>query len=124
MGKQKNNRKSATRGGTKASSARKGKGGGWLLPVLGAALIGLVAFSFWGGSSPFTGKSGAAHRVPGGERRQPLPAAYFGGVVARGYQIAREIPQVLDKLYCYCNCIENVGHLSNLSCFTDRHAAG
>ena len=123
MGKKKSRDKTATQQSRKALAPR-GSGGGWILPVLGTVLIGFGALTFWDSifSSPSGG--GIQHRVPGGERRPPLSPAFFGGAVARAYLVAREIPEVLDKIYCYCKCIENSGHLSNLSCFTDRHGAG
>ena len=57
------------------------------------------------------------------ETRQTLPPALFSGRVKRAYQIARDIPEVLDKLYCYCMCKENSGHKNLLTCFVDNHAA-
>jgi hypothetical protein len=39
------------------------------------------------------------------------------------HQVAREIPDVLDRLYCYCGCDKHAGHESLLSCYTDNHAA-
>jgi hypothetical protein len=38
--------------------------------------------------------------------------------------VARQIPVLLDKLYCYCNCHKYFGHKSLLSCYVDRHAEG
>ena len=58
------------------------------------------------------------------ETRQTLPPAFFGGRVKQAYQIARDIPEVLDKLYCYCLCKENNGHKNLLTCYVDNHAAG
>jgi hypothetical protein len=58
---------------------------------------------------------------PGGETRPTLSPALFFGRVAMAYRAAREIPQVLDKIYCYCDCELNFGHKSNLTCFVDRH---
>jgi hypothetical protein len=37
-----------------------------------------------------------------------------------GYQAAREIPQILDGLYCHCNCGERDHLRSLLSCFETR----
>ena len=42
----------------------------------------------------------------------------------RAYDIAREIPEVLDGLHCYCECDESMGHRSLLSCFESQQAAG
>ena len=57
------------------------------------------------------------------ETRQTLPPTLFSGRVRRAYQIARDIPEVLDKLYCYCMCKENSGHKNLLTCYVDNHAA-
>jgi hypothetical protein len=40
-----------------------------------------------------------------------------------GYQIAKEIPEVLAQIPCFCGC-EAVGHESLLDCFVDEHAVG
>jgi len=57
------------------------------------------------------------------ESRVPLSPALFVGKTAATYQMAHEIPDVLDQLYCYCECDRHMGHRSLLSCFTDSHAA-
>jgi len=46
--------------------------------------------------------------------------------VKAAYQAAKDIPWVLDSIYCYCKCKENPAtrHISLLSCFTGGHAAG
>jgi len=58
------------------------------------------------------------------EKKAPLSPARFVGQTARAYQIANEIPDILDQLYCYCGCDRSLGHKSLLSCFTDDHGAG
>jgi hypothetical protein len=40
-----------------------------------------------------------------------------------GYQVAREIPEILAQLPCFCGC-EAVGHENLLDCFVDEHAVG
>jgi len=57
------------------------------------------------------------------EDRPTLSPARFSGKVRRAYEIAREIPEVLDQLYCYCRCRENFGHKNLLSCYVDTHAS-
>ncbi len=37
------------------------------------------------------------------------------------YRMAAEIPEVLDGLYCYCDCHHNFGHRSLLDCFKSDH---
>ncbi|HJM82110.1 MAG TPA: CYCXC family (seleno)protein [Nitrospinota bacterium] len=43
----------------------------------------------------------------------------------RTYQIAKEIPDTLDKVFCYCYCEINpqFKHKSLLTCFVTQHAA-
>ncbi len=57
------------------------------------------------------------------ETRPTLDPALFVGKARLTHEIAREIPGVLDQLYCYCECDKHVGHKSLLSCYTDGHAA-
>jgi Protein of unknown function with PCYCGC motif len=40
-----------------------------------------------------------------------------------GYQVAREIPEILAQLPCFCGC-EAVGHENLLDCFVDEHGVG
>lgn len=44
---------------------------------------------------------------------------------ANAYQIAEEMPQTLDALYCYCKCKESATllHKTLLTCYTSDHAA-
>ena len=57
------------------------------------------------------------------EKNPTLPPLMFSGKARRAYKIARTIPEVLDRLYCYCRCRENSGHKNLLSCFVDTHAS-
>lgn len=57
------------------------------------------------------------------ETKIPLTPALFVGKTATAYQVAQEIPDILDQLYCYCECDKHMGHLTLLSCFVDSHAA-
>ena len=52
-----------------------------------------------------------------------LDPAGFSGKAAVAYQVAREIPDVLDQLQCYCACGSQYGHVSLLSCYADGHGA-
>jgi len=57
------------------------------------------------------------------EKNPTLSPQMFSGKVRRAYAIARTIPEVLDRLYCYCRCKENSGHKNLLSCYVDTHAS-
>ena len=52
-----------------------------------------------------------------------LSPSGFTGRAREAYQAAKDIPEVLDKLPCYCGCMQNFGHKSNLYCFHDDHGA-
>jgi len=41
----------------------------------------------------------------------------------QAYQIAKEIPQILVQIPCFCEC-EAYGHENLLDCFIDNHGAG
>ncbi|MFQ5693078.1 MAG: hypothetical protein ACE5IM_08555 [Nitrospinota bacterium] len=57
------------------------------------------------------------------ERRPVLPAALFVGRVREAYAEAKRIPEVFDRLYCYCRCREGHGHKTLLTCYTVTHAS-
>jgi hypothetical protein len=61
-----------------------------------------------------------------GEKRTTLePSLFKDERVKKAYQAAKEIPWVLDSIYCYCQCEESPAfrHRSLLSCYVDKHAA-
>ncbi len=61
-------------------------------------------------------------KLRGGETRATLSPMHFTGSTARAYAIAKEIPEVLDSLHCYCECKKHHGHKSLLTCYVDEHA--
>ena len=58
----------------------------------------------------------------GGENQPTLSPVTFIGETARAYKIAKENRDLLDSMFCYCNCKKNYGHKSLLSCYVDNHA--
>jgi hypothetical protein len=52
-----------------------------------------------------------------------LDPSLIKGKDREGYQIAKEIPEILARVPCFCGC-EAVGHESLLDCFVDDHAVG
>jgi hypothetical protein len=99
-------------------------------PLIGGLVVfiiaGLLAWGWVSSRGPKRGSSGDLTATAGYIRREtrtPLSAALFVGQTARAYQVAQEIPEVLDQLYCYCECDKHMGHKSLLSCFADSHGA-
>jgi hypothetical protein len=70
-------------------------------------------------------------RVPAhfedGKSAKPLaptldPAQFFGQARA-AYQVAKEIPETLAQLPCYCYCDEGHGHKSLHTCYETDHSS-
>ena len=83
-------------------------------------LVVLVSFIFAVGCAKEKAIDPASLR--GGETRETLSAEYFTGKEAKAYAIAKEIPSILDSLYCYCDCKKHFDHKSLLTCYVDLHA--
>jgi hypothetical protein len=60
---------------------------------------------------------------PPGTLPPTLAPEKFPGKTRQAYQAAKEIPQTLAQLPCYCHCDRGMGHKSLHSCFEDEHAA-
>ena len=90
-----------------------------------AVVIAIVAYlappPFRAGDSRLS-ESTTTSAGPRRETRPTLDPALFVGKPATAHRAAREIPDVLDALYCYCGCDKHAGHKSLLSCYTDGHA--
>ena len=69
----------------------------------------------------------SAHPTPrtGITASEVVPASAFTAQpdVARVYAMASEIPEVLDGIYCHCDCSEHSGHYSLLTCYESDHGA-
>jgi len=102
----------------------------WGLGALAALVVGGLALG-WRAQAPPGIPSGdvtlsppkAVPAVARRETRPTLDPALFVGKAALAHRVAREIPDTLDQLYCYCECDKHMGHRSLLSCYTDGHAA-
>ena len=112
---------------------RRVRRGWWIGALLAIAATGGTA-AWWqhpadnggtegGAKRPALAAATAAPAVLRRETRPTLDPARFVGKAARAHQVAREIPDTLDRLYCYCECDKHAGHKSLLSCYTDGHAA-
>ncbi len=86
--------------------------------VLGAGLIVVLVF-FFPRSEPWS-----LPAIPRNPRPETLSPLLFTGQVAKAYRIAQEVPELLERMPCYCGCYVNPGHRNNLDCYTDRHGAG
>jgi hypothetical protein len=123
-------------------SGRRKKNSAW---QLGLAMVVIAALaSSWILLTRETSSEGAAGDsadaaprtvvVPGLENRMVLPAtprtprpatlnpaAFDNPEVKASYQAAKDSPEALENVSCYCGCFGNSGHRSSLDCFTDNH---
>ncbi|MDH3205855.1 MAG: PCYCGC domain-containing protein [Gemmatimonadota bacterium] len=55
-----------------------------------------------------------------------MPAARYANSPGVGevYEMAAEMPEMMDGVYCYCLCRNTFGHYSLLDCFLTDHGAG
>ena len=59
------------------------------------------------------------------ETKPVLDPFMFRGQVRAAYAAAKQYPDLMNEVFCYCYC-ENppFKHHTLLSCFTDKHGAG
>ena len=112
----------------KAPRLRTGAGRYVWAALLAALALSAGAALVWRGEAPPTAPTMSSSPAAGPavgrrETRPTLDPAQFVGKAAAAHRVAREIPDVLDRLYCYCGCDKHQGHKSLLSCYTDGHAA-
>ena len=95
--------------------------------VLGRGLVGFLLGTI-GGRRSAVDAAGTGDSVlapsPRRPRPQTLSPALFTGKTARAYRIAREVPELIEQMPCYCGCFKGNGHRNNLDCYVDRHAFG
>ncbi len=92
-----------------------------LLLVL-SITVGIFDFSIAQGIK----KKGIDESLRKGETRETLePSIFRDPMIKEAYRVAKEIPWVLDSIYCYCYCKESpvFRHKSLLSCYVEDHAA-
>ncbi|MBI2528396.1 MAG: hypothetical protein HYV93_20740 [Candidatus Rokubacteria bacterium] len=98
--------------------------------IVAAVAVAALAAAVWRpdasparADGPALARGAPAAVVARRETRPTLEPARFVGKARTAHQVARDIPDVLDQLYCYCECDKHMGHRSLLSCYTDGHAA-
>ena len=126
--KKKNRSKQSTAGARQTTPVAKKRSNFPLIAMIAGGILALTGGYFW-----YQGEKAPApatqltevktENVSLRETRPTLSPQNFTGKVRRAYEVARAIPQVLDRLYCYCRCRENFGHKNLLSCFVDTHAS-
>lgn len=95
-------------------------------PAIRYVVIGLAVVAMALGLAA-TRSGNAHHPTPraGLTAADVAPAARYEAYprVAEVYEMAGRIPEVLDGLYCHCDCSKHSDHRSLLTCFQDDHGA-
>ena len=107
----------------KAAKRRKTTSKAWLYSLILGSFILVAGIMFFvqreGGSEPW-----GIPAIPRNTRPSTLSPALFAGKVKEAYRIAKEVPELVERMPCYCGCYVGNGHRNNLDCYVDRHAVG
>ena len=60
------------------------------------------------------------------QRPRPVildPAGFTDPEIRRAYQAAKDTPEPIENMACYCGCFGTANHRNNLDCFKDSHGA-
>ncbi len=116
------------RKGQKKSLNKSSKKRKILLLLIGGIILATLVLFVLSDHLPFQimiSKKGKSFYVQGGETRPVLSPSLFVGMAFEAYAAARQYPEVMDQVFCYCKCDEPpTFHKSLLSCFTDKHGEG
>jgi len=131
MGK-KSRAKGAKTENTPATAGKSGKNNLWL--ILGGAAIMVVIV--WAtlrttGTDPLGSMTNHTVSDPTSDEALKGPVTListldpgsFTGRARAAYQAAKDVPEILAQLPCFCGCMGSpeLGHKSNLYCFADSH---
>lgn len=93
--------------------------------ALTVAAIAALAVIAWVSLRTITEPSAPEQVAENPKAADVLSPALFTDPKARAaYQTAKDIPEVLEQLPCFCGCMMNMGHKNNLFCFKDQHGSG
>jgi hypothetical protein len=52
------------------------------------------------------------------------PDSFTDEKTRAAYQAAKDYPEVIEQMPCFCGCKQSFNHDNNLFCFKDQHGAG
>ena len=94
-----------------------------VLVTLAMIIMAGIAWVSLSGRSEQTAQTDGADRAS--LAADVLSPSMFGDEKTRAaYQTAKDIPEVLEQLPCFCGCMSSFGHKNNLFCFKDQHGSG
>jgi hypothetical protein len=91
-----------------------------VLGIVAVAIMAGIAWTSLRGTTEQVDNSPAIDKSAG-----VLSPTIFNDEKTRAaYQVAKDIPEVLEQLPCFCGCMTSFGHKNNLFCFKDQHGSG
>jgi len=87
----------------------------WLISLGAVILVGSIWYAL------HLSKTNSQESIP--QLIATLSPELYSGRARAAYQAAKDIPEVLVQLPCYCGCKDGLGHKSNLYCFADEHGS-
>jgi len=93
----------------------------WLTVVAIVILAGIAWVSL-----RTTGEPSDDQQAPANDAKSASvlsPSLFTDEKTRAAYQVAKDIPEVLEQLPCFCGCMMNMGHKNNLFCFKDQHGS-
>ncbi len=107
----------------KKSSENKGKSP--LIWIVAGIAIVTVILAFSGRIPLGKEEKSRSFLITEKETRPVLDPSLFTGMTRAAYAAAKQYPDAMNEVFCYCYCDEPpFNHKSLLSCFTDDHGAG
>ena len=91
--------------------------------ILGIAAVTIIAVTGWV-SLRGTNEPADESSVSAKSAAVLSPTIFNDEKTRAAYQVAKEIPEVLEQLPCFCGCMTSFGHKNNLFCFKDQHGSG
>ena len=91
----------------------------FILGIVAIVVMALIAWISLRGTGESTNETAALKSA------DVLSPTLFSDEKTRAaYQVAKDIPEVLEQLPCFCGCMTSFGHKNNLFCFKDQHGSG
>jgi Protein of unknown function with PCYCGC motif len=87
----------------------------WIIAAAVLGLLMIIGFGAW--------QMRAAADANGGSANLTQDPALYQGDTRQAYIVARDHPELLAQLDCYCGCEEHEGHKNLLDCFRTNHGA-
>jgi hypothetical protein len=105
---------------TVKAAAKSGKNSLWLVLGGSVIMIGLVWMAIHMTSSS---SAESQSNKPPVSLISTLSPENYTGRARLAYQAAKDIPEILAQLPCFCGCMDSLGHHNNLYCFADSHGS-